>query len=54
MAGVVMWVVVQLLIVGLVFYGAVRMFRYGGWLGMLAGLILVTQGMVVLWLVVKQ
>ena len=50
MAGFVMWEVMQLVSIGGTFYGAVRMFRYGGWLGGFAGTILVTLAGVALWL----
>jgi hypothetical protein len=45
-----MWQAIQLLIVGRVFWIGGRMFRQG-WLGVLAGSILIFMGMVVLWVV---
>ena len=43
-----MWEIVQVVCAGLTFCSAVRMFRYGTWLGVLAGLILTTMAVVVL------
>ena len=42
--------IMQAVSISLTFCGAARMFRYGGWLGIAAGLILTTLAGVALWL----